>query len=446
MMRSLFVYLFLLTGTCSLQAQKAKHVILVSIDGFRPDFYLDAAWPAPNIQLLAKQGVMANGVDGVFPSVTYPSHTTLITGAYPAVHGIYYNTPFQPDGATGIWNSETSLIKTETLWSALRKAGRISASVSWPVSVGAEVDYNIPEAFTIQKPLDRREPTSQYATPKGLFEEVQQKATGQMEAMDLNINYTKMDENLGRIAAYLFKTYRPALLTLHLPGLDHSEHSEGRSGELVKAAIANADRVIGSLLETIRLSGMQDSTAIIVTGDHGFVNVEKSFSPNVLLVQAGLMDSTEAPGRKWKAQFHSGGGSVFLQLKDKNDKATLDQVNKILSNLPDSVKRLFRVIGKEALLQSGADPGAALALAAEQGVSINTRAKGSILSAGKGGAHGYFPDFREIQTGFIAAGAGLKTNVIVPGMKLVDVAPLAARLLEIPFKQGNTTLEKMVLK
>jgi len=60
--------------------------------------------------------VMAKCFDGIFPSVTYPSHTTLITGAYPAEHGIYYNTPFQPEGATGIWNSETELIKTETLW------------------------------------------------------------------------------------------------------------------------------------------------------------------------------------------------------------------------------------------------------------------------------------------------------------------------------------------
>lgn len=445
-MRSLLFFTGLIL-TCSFaHAQKTSHVILVSIDGFRPDFYLDSTWPAPNIQYLSKQGVMAKGVDGVFPTVTYPSHTTLITGAYPATHGITYNTPFQPDGATGIWNSETALIKTETLWSALKKAGRISASVSWPVSVGAEVDYNIPEAFTIKNPLDRREPTSKSATPTGLFEEVQLKATGQMEAIDLNINFTKMDENLGRIAAYLFKTYHPALLTLHLPGVDHAEHTDGRTGQLVKAAIANADRVVGSLMETIRLSGMQDSTAIIITGDHGFVNVSKSFSPNILLVKAGLMDSTEAPGRKWKAQFHSGGGSVFLKLKDKDDQATVRQVKTLISNLPDSVRRMFRVIDKEELLRSGADPEAAFALAAVQGVSINTRAKGNLTGEGKGGAHGYYPDFREIQTGFVIFGTGIKNGVVVDKIKLVDIAPLAAKLLNVPFKEGNKELENAAVK
>jgi len=425
--------------------QRPAHVIMVSVDGFRPDFYQDTMWPAPNIQLLARQGVMAKGVDGIFPSVTYPSHTTLITGAYPAEHGIYYNTPFQPEGATGIWNSETELIKTETLWSAMKKAGRISASVSWPVSVGAPVDYNIPEAFTIKNPLDRREPTSLHATPKGLFEEVQRKATGEMEAIDLNINYSKMDENLGRVAAYIFRTYKPALLTLHLPGVDHAEHAEGRQGQLVKAAIANADRVIGSLMETIKLSGMQDSTVIIITGDHGFVDVRKSFSPNILLVQAGLMESKDGPGRQWKAQFHSGGGSVFLQLKDSTDKATLTKVRMLMGQQPDSIRSMYRIVEKQELVKIGADPHAALALAAVQGVSINARTTGTLVAKGKGGAHGYYPDFREIQTGFVAFGAGIKNGVMVNEMKLVDIAPLIAKLLEVPFREARKELYKEVV-
>lgn len=441
----IFVFVCLQSLTIQAQQQRPAHVIMVSVDGFRPDFYQDTMWPAPNIQLLARQGVMAKGVDGIFPSVTYPSHTTLITGAYPAEHGIYYNTPFQPEGATGIWNSETALIRTETLWSAMKKAGRTSASVSWPVSVGAPVDYNIPEAFTIKNPLDRREPTSLYATPKGLFEEVQRKATGEMEAIDLNINYSKMDENLGRVAAYLFRTYKPALLTLHLPGVDHAEHAEGRHGQLVKAAIANADRVIGSLMETIRLSGMQDSTLIIITGDHGFVDVRKSFSPNILLVQAGLMDAKEGAGRQWKAQFHSGGGSVFLQLKDSSDTETLQKVRTLMEQQPDSIRNMYRIVDKKQLEKIGADPRSPLALAAVQGVSVNARTTGTLVSKGKGGAHGYYPDFREIQTGFVAFGAGIKNGVVVNDMKLVDIAPLIAKLLEVPFREVRESLYKEVV-
>ena len=72
----------------SLKAQQSEHVVLISIDGFRPDFYMEAKWPAPNMKWMAENGTKAEGVRGVYPSVTYPSHTTLITGAKPARHGI----------------------------------------------------------------------------------------------------------------------------------------------------------------------------------------------------------------------------------------------------------------------------------------------------------------------------------------------------------------------
>ena len=65
----------------------------------------------------------ADGVRGVFPTVTYPSHTTLITGAMPARHGIYYNSPFEPGGQTGRWYWEADAIRVPTLWDAVREAG-----------------------------------------------------------------------------------------------------------------------------------------------------------------------------------------------------------------------------------------------------------------------------------------------------------------------------------
>ena len=78
----------------------AQHVVIISVDGFRPDFYRDASWPAPTIQSMAEEGAHAERVRSVFPSVTYPSHTTIMTGVLPARHGIYYNRPFEKDGQT----------------------------------------------------------------------------------------------------------------------------------------------------------------------------------------------------------------------------------------------------------------------------------------------------------------------------------------------------------
>ena len=51
------------------------------MDGFWPDFSLEEKWPAPNLKKMARDGVQALGVRGAFPSVTYPLHTTLVSGA-----------------------------------------------------------------------------------------------------------------------------------------------------------------------------------------------------------------------------------------------------------------------------------------------------------------------------------------------------------------------------
>jgi predicted AlkP superfamily pyrophosphatase or phosphodiesterase len=426
-------------------AQKAKYVVMISVDGFRPDFYADKSWPAPNMQQIKERGVAATGVRGIFPTITYPSHTTLITGVKPAKHGICYNTPFEPEGASGRWYSETSAIKAETLWDAVHKAGLISASVSWPVSVGAPVDYNIPETFSLSNPGDRRAPTSEQATPKGLFEEVQQYATGQLQSTDMNLRYLGMNETLSRMAAYLLMQYKPNLLTVHLPCTDEAQHREGRNGADVTLAVAAADHGIGTILEAIEKAGIKDSTAVIITGDHGFVDIHTSLAPNVWLAEKGLAGTTANPG-SWKAKFHSGGGSTFLKLKDRNDEKTLLQVKKMLAELPEGIRKLFTVLDKPALEKAGADPDAALALTAVQGISFSAAQTGPAMKAANGGAHGYYPDFREIQTGFIAIGAGLGNQVTVPVIGLEDIAPLVARLLGIDLKNAEGIVYPGMLK
>src|SRR6266498_1207359 len=91
---ALFCALALLPG----QTQ-AAHVVLLSIDGLRPDYVLDAArhgLKLPNRRRMMDEGIWARGVTGVLPTVTYPSHTTLLTGVAPAIHGIVSNQTFDP--------------------------------------------------------------------------------------------------------------------------------------------------------------------------------------------------------------------------------------------------------------------------------------------------------------------------------------------------------------
>jgi len=419
-------------------SQETKHVILISIDGFRPDFYLDKSWDAPNLQRLKQEGVYAKGVRSVFPSVTYPSHTTIITGALPARHGIYYNVPY--GAKKGEWYWEESFIKVPTLWDAVKEAGLTSGSVMWPVTVGAPISYNFPvrRADNDEK-ANQLEVTIPYVTPKGLMDEIQLNATGKLTPADFNTNNT-IDITIGKMASYIIKTYSPSLMAMHFVTVDHTQHAHGREGREVKKAVALVDSMIGVVLKTVKDAGLQKSTAVIITGDHGFVNSSTTFSPNVLLEQEGLLVNKTA-------RFHGAGGAAFLYLKDKNDLVTLKKVITELNALSEDQKKLFRIVDRSELDKIGANPEVAMGLAMSKGVVVNNDSKGELTGIKKkGGNHGYFPDFDEINTGFIATGAGIGKHNEIKIMGIKDIAPLIAGLLKLSFKSPDGVLIPGILK
>src|SRR5271165_5040986 len=77
----------------------AAPVLMVSVDGMKPEYVLEAerrGLKVPYLKSLLSDGTYAEGVVGVWPTVTYPSHTTLVTGVSPAEHGIFANLEFDP--------------------------------------------------------------------------------------------------------------------------------------------------------------------------------------------------------------------------------------------------------------------------------------------------------------------------------------------------------------
>lgn len=426
-------------------SRPADHVILVSIDGFRPDFYLEEKWPAPNLKDMAANGAFALGVTGVFPSVTYPSHTTIVTGVSPGRHGVYYNSPFEAGGQTGKWYWEYGLIKAPTLWQGVKNAGMKSASFIWPVTVGAPIDYNIPEYWSLDKGFGRIEPMRKEENPKGFLAEMEEAVLGKMNEKTFNGSYLNREDRTGEMAAYVLETYKPNFITLHLIATDHFQHKEGREGPMVGKSLAAADRAIGKIIEAAERAGIAERTAIVVTGDHGFVNIHSTLCPNVWLVKAGLMEDAKDRGN-WKATFHTSGASAFLHLKNKNDQATAKQVRQLLADLPESHKKLFRVVERPELDAVGADPDAVLALTPVQGVSFSSSANGEIIKPASGGTHGFFPDFKEIETGFVAWGAGIKEGVEIPAMHLKDVAAVVNYLLQLEMELPESTLYPGMMK
>lgn len=422
-------------------AQPARHVILISIDAMRPEFYKDPSWPAPNLQQLMKEGIYADKVRPVFPSITYPDHVTMLTGALPARHGVFFNAPFEPLGSSGKWNWQANLIQAPTLWDALHKAGFSTAAVQWPVSVGGPIDYCIPEIWDPAHPEDRITESRKYAT-KGLVEEIEDSATGHLNGRNMNEEYLSLDENAGRMAAYIIQRYKPGFLALHFACVDGEQHAEGREGPKVRLAVASVDRAIGDVLEAVERAGLKDSTAILVVGDHGFVNIHSALFPNVWLAQKGMLGK----GGNWKVKFQSASGAAFLYLQNPGDAATLAAVRQVLNDLPPGIKRLFRVIEKPELEKAGADPHAALALTPLPGIAIGNASEGEVLRPAHGGTHGYYPDFPEIMTGLVGAGAGLNKGVEIPEMGMQDIAPIIAKLLGLAFEAPDGVLLPGLIK
>jgi predicted AlkP superfamily pyrophosphatase or phosphodiesterase len=413
-------------------SRPADHVVLISIDGLRPEFYLDDSWPAPMLQQMRREGAHATAVKSVFPSVTYPAHTTIITGAQPAAHGIYYNSPFEPRGQSGRWFWEEASIQVPTLWDAAHKAGLLTASVFWPVSVGAPIDWNLPEIWPLDwEKDDFTDPLRRYAAPTGLVEELEREATGRLTPHNFSFGRLTLDDRSAEMAAYLLATHEPNLLTVHLIGVDNVQHEEGRDAATLPRALAALDRCVARIVEAAEQAGILDRTTFLITGDHGFIDVHTKISPNVWLVQAGLMDATPDRGA-WRATVYNTSAAGFVFLADPQDTQALEAVRAVLDAQPDDVRSLFKILEPSEMADLQGAPDAALGLAPVAGAYIGSDTTPPAIQPTSGASHGFLPDLSpEIYTGLVAWGAGIEPGASVSMLGLDQIAPLVSSLLAL---------------
>ena len=413
----------------AMAADRSKHVILITIDGMRAEMVTDSTMPSPNLKRMKRDGMFVERIKGITPTATYPSHTTIITGAKPVQHHIYYNSPFtdnQP-GPASYWYADS--IKTLTIWESASRNGLTVASLFWPVSVGAKaIRYNIPEFWSVKPVNNQLEYIKPYCTPAGFLDELEQNATGKLNHENFGAGSMNRAARTAAMANYIMNTYKPNLMTIHLITTDYAQHATGLKSDRVSAAVGGADHAVGLILENLERNKLLDSTTVIVCGDHGFVNYNQSIVPNVWLVQEGLL--SEKAGGEWKACFHGAGAMMFLYLKDKDDRATLNKVRKKLASLPASTRALFRIVEKEELTAVGCDPKVALALEPIKGVAVATARTGADIIQASGGKHGYLSGIAP--TPLVAYGCGIdKKEVEV--MNQTDIAPFVMNLLGVTF-------------
>ncbi len=403
-----------------------QHIILITIDGFRPTFYQDNIWQCHNMSALAKMGYAAPYLKGIFPTVTYPSHTSIVTGELSGNHGIFYNVPLELEKSTGNWNWYTDSIKCSTIWKEAKNAGLKTAAVLWPVTVGAGIDFNIPEIWSTDKSHDRLQPMKQHCFPAGLWEEIEASATGKLSSADLDGENLLFDTRIAQVASYLFMSKKPNLLLVHFPCVDEVQHTYGTNHPEVFKAVKNVDSCIGIILQAVNKTGLKEKTTIIVTGDHGFTNIQKGFYPNVLLQDTGLIEQKDGLNM-WKAKFQATGGSAFLYTKEKQ---TVSRVKKMLENQPDSIRSLYDILEKQTLNKFGIDSNVSLAIAMKEGVFVGNNVTGNVVGkAPQKGAHGFLPTLPSMQTGFI-----ISRCMEQKPETLLDIMPILRKILFLQSK------------
>jgi hypothetical protein len=404
---------------------RAERVILISVDGLLPEFYFDESWPAPAIQQLYREGAHASAVRSVFPALSYPGHTTLVTGALPARHGISHNREIEPVDEPA-WLKDAALIRLPALWDAVRARGGTTAAVLWPLTVGAAIDWCVPDIWP-GKQEDLVAAIRGNDRPHGLLEELEREATGRLTPETFNNKHLMHDLQVALIARYLWERYRPTLLLMHTQSAGQILQEPDWRNPRRARAVAASDQVVSILLERVERTGSWDSTAVIVTGDHGNTEVHTQLRPNVWLVEAGLRPE-RLEGSDWRATFHALGGSAFLRVREPSERNIAD-ARRALDALPPATRETFRIVEREELDSLGSDPDAPFALAAEPGFVMDSRAGAPAMHPNPGMSHGHHPDLADMNTGFVARGAGIRAGASIPMMPLTAIAPLVAELL-----------------
>ncbi len=426
-----------LVGAALGQAAR-PHLVVISIDGLVPAYYVRPdRWGLriPHLRQLRREGAYAEGVIGVYPSVTYPSHTTMVTGALPADHGIIANTifdePTRPPTRRWYWNA--ALIKVDTLWAAAKRAGLRVASVGWPVTVeAAEIDENLPEIWDPFAPRSAfPAPFRKYST-RGLIERVLK------WAKKTTSDYRPNDDFRVDAAVYLIEQMKPHLLLVHLVDLDGTHHRYGPYSDPAFEMTEKQDARVGRLLSALRHAGLSKATTVAIVSDHGFMRIDKLFNPGVALVHAGLIQLDER-GRvtSWAAAIHSNGGSAAVYLRDPENRSVARKVEKLFRAYVGPPGRPLRqVLTRPQLDRYGANPRAFLFLEAASHYGLTANLRGPLIEEappGVRGKHGYLPDRPEMYASLILWGRGVRPRRHRELVRMVDIAPTFARLLGIAF-------------
>jgi predicted AlkP superfamily pyrophosphatase or phosphodiesterase len=413
----------LLFGTAQAASRKQRTVVVISLDGFPAYALADPRLPIPTLRALAREGAAATSMQPINPTVTWPNHTTLVTGVDASQHHVLFNGLLtrSPDGSMRIepWRNKDLLVHARTVYDAAFEAGLTTAQVDWVAIYGAKtINWSFPEQ----------------PDPKGLIEGELVSAglvtRDQLADFD-NSSPAWQDEIRTDAAVDILKRYKPNLLLLHLLDLDDINHQYGPMGNASLEAMAFLDDRVKQVVDTLRSS--QRPFTILVVSDHGFRKTMHTIYPNAILSEAGF-ERKENSKPAWDAWVVPDGGTAMVYVRDSSRRAELAPNLSALFTGVDGIEHVYR---REDLAGLGlpspeqSDQAPDLLLAAKPGYSFASGFPDGESGASHAGTHGYLNNDAEMQAIFLAWGNGIRPGVRLDHISNLDVAPTIAALLGV---------------
>ncbi len=421
-------------------------VVLISVDGLAHYYLDDPKADMPTIRQLAAEGARAKSMQCSLPTVTWPNHTTLVTGVHPIKHGVIGNNYF--DRAKGQiiplipdpHFDKEEIVKSPTIYDVAKAGGMKTAAIIWPASRGAKtLDWTVPDVFEDKL-------FQGYATPSLLTEwkaagipfEKQQEWCRTGRGEDRDRMYVQM-------LNHVIRTHRPNVALLHLVEVDHVEHAKGPQTPEAYAAVKFADDRVREVWDELKKSFPGKAT-LIVSADHGFFPYQQQIQPNVLFRNDGLLTAEGSKITSARVRCVGQGGAAFIYVLDEASREPL---------LAELVKKLPRMEGVDLLIEQKdfakhglADPRKDprmpdLVLSARSGYSFSDSLSGNLVVTPKSdtikGTHGYDPAQPALHATFVAWGAGIRPGANVGTISNTDVAPTMAALLglKMPTADGK---------
>lgn len=428
-------------------------VLLISVDALKPEFVFEQkrlGIHLPNIsKYFVENGLTApQGMKSVFPTFTYPCHQSMITGTNPATHGIVNNGIYDPMGDhKGAWHWFANT-KVMTLWEGAKKNGYWSASVAFPTSVGARGDFIAPEFWWDGSELDSLF-IDAVAKPQGMILEMEKDIGQYAGGLDLT---DSGDAQRGKAAVWMLRnkiapviSEKPFFMSAYFASFDESAHVNGVYSREAAESLQKIDAMLGQIIEEA-MQITQGHLVVCVTSDHGTLDNTHNISPNVLLHDAGLIETDENGSIvSWKAFSQRAGGTAEIRLADPQDEQTRNAVKNILDGLlSDPASGILEVVTGQDAKKRGGFPDSAFVLVSRKGYELRDDVTGVYCRTRltQKAQHGYNENFPEMRASFMLTGEGIEKGFL-EDVHLIDVAPTLAGIMHftLPDAEGRDLLK-----